>query len=110
MFRDDASIQDIYRAGQNVLKFAQGLTREELELDDVRTSGILFQIMIIGEATKRLSPDFRLQNPELPWVQMAGMRDILAHQYDKLDFDVMWDVIRLSIPEMLGKIDPLISR
>lgn len=89
MFRDDASIQDIYQAGQTVLKFAQGLTREDLELNEVRTSGILFQIIIIGEATKRLSSDFRLQHPELPWIQMTGMRDIVAHQYDKLDFDVM---------------------
>lgn len=109
MFRDDTSLRDIYQAGQNVVKFSDGLTREALELDDVRTSAILYQIMIVGEATKRLSPKFRLQHPDLPWIQMAGMRDILAHQYDKIDFSLMWDVIRLNIPEMLSKIEPLLS-
>ena len=108
MLRDDASLVDIYRAGQNVVKFSAGLKREDLELHDVNTSGILFQIMIIGEATKRLSSEFREQHPNLPWSDMAGMRDVLAHQYDRLDFDLMWKVIRKSIPEMLKKIEPLL--
>lgn len=70
------------------MKFAEGLSRADLELHDVNTSAILCQIMIIGKATKRLSSDFRTQHPELPWSDMAGMRDILAHQYDRLDFDL----------------------
>ena len=86
------------------MNFSQDLTREDMEIDDVKTSGILFQIMIIGEATKRLSSEFRKQYSEMPWKQMAGMRDILAHQYDRLDFDLMWNVIQLDIPEMLDKI------
>lgn len=107
MLRDDASLRDIYQAGQNIVKFSEGLTKADLELDDAQTSAILFQIIIVGEATKRLSPEFRLQHPDLPWTQMAGMRDIVAHQYDKIDFNVMWDVIRRNIPEMLNEIEPL---
>ncbi|MGB3298845.1 MAG: HepT-like ribonuclease domain-containing protein, partial [Phormidesmis sp.] len=84
--------------------------KEDLDIDDSLTSGILFQIMIIGEATKRLSPEFREQNPELPWSDMAGVRDILAHQYDRLDFNLMWNVIKISVPNMLEKIAPLLPK
>lgn len=108
MLRDDASLSDIYQAGQNVIAYAQGLNRANLEVNEMRTSAILYQILIIGEATKRLSPEFKAQHPELPWTDMAGMRDILAHQYDQLDFDVMWNIIQISVPEALDKISPLL--
>ncbi|MGD1896322.1 MAG: DUF86 domain-containing protein [Phormidesmis sp.] len=108
MLRDDASLLDIYQAGQNVLKYSEGLKQEELAIDEMRTSAILFQVLIIGEATKRLSTEFRAQHPEIPWSDMAGMRDILAHQYDQLDFDLMWRVMHESVPDMLSAIEPLL--
>lgn len=109
MFRDDASLVDIHQAGQNVLSYAQDLKKADLEVNEIRTSAILYQILIIGEATKRLSSEFRAQHPELPWADMAGMRDILAHQYDQLDLDTMWNIIQTSVPTMLEKIDPLLT-
>jgi uncharacterized protein with HEPN domain len=58
MSRDSASLLDIVRAGQLVLQFAQGLNREQLASDLLKQSAILYQIAIIGEATKRLSREF----------------------------------------------------
>jgi uncharacterized protein with HEPN domain len=66
MSRDRSSLLDIVEAGQRALKFAEGLTREQLELDLLRQSAILYQIMIIGEATKRLSQEYREQHSEIP--------------------------------------------
>lgn len=91
-----------------MLSYAQDLKKADLEVNEIRTSAILYQILIIGEATKRLSSDFRAQHPELPWADMAGMRDILAHQYDQLNFDTMWNIIQISVPNMLEKIEPLL--
>ena len=98
MLRDDASLLDIYNAGQDILSYAQDLSPEVLEADQMRLSAILYQIVVIGEATKRLSTEFREQHPEIPWKSMAGMRDILAHQYDKLDLNLLQKTIRVSIP------------
>ena len=74
----------------------------------MRISAILYQIVVIGEATKRLSREFRVQYPDIPWDNMAGMRDIVVHQYDRLDFKILLDVVRFSIPEVLQKIEPLL--
>lgn len=104
MFRDEASVLDIFRAGQRVLEFARGLSRSDLETDVMRLSAILYQIGIVGEATKRLSFEFREQHSQIPWSQVAGMRDIIFHQYDRLDLDVVWTVIQRSIPELLAQI------
>jgi uncharacterized protein with HEPN domain len=108
MSRDSASLLDIVRAGQLVLQFAQGLNREQLASDVLRQSAILYQISIMGEATKRLSREFREQHPEVPWDDVAGMRDIIAHQYDRLDLDIVWQVIQRNIPELLDMITPLL--
>lgn len=108
MYRDEASILDIFRAGQRVLSFAQGLSQADLETDEVRLSAILYQIQIVGEATKRLSVEFREQHPEIPWKQAMGMRDIIAHQYDRIDVNIVWTVIERSIPDLLEKIAPLL--
>ena len=108
MSRDSASLLDIVRAGQLVLQFVQELNREQLESDVLRQSAILYQIAIIGEATKRLSRDFREQHPEVPWDDMAGMRDIITHHYDRPDLDIVWQVIQRNIPELLAMITPLL--
>ena len=108
MSRDSASLLDIYAAGQNVLAYAQGLSQAELEADGMRLSAILYQILIVGEATKRLSSEFRSQHPEIPWDDIAGMRDVLAHQYDRVNFKILWRVIQHSFPELLDRIAPLL--
>ncbi len=110
MLRDDASLLDIYLASQDVLSYAQTLTASELAADEMRLSAILYKMMIIGEATKRLSDAFRVEHPEIPWKSMAGVRDILAHQYDEVKIDLLEKAIRVSIPETLEKIAPLLPQ
>ncbi|NEQ99773.1 MAG: DUF86 domain-containing protein, partial [Cyanothece sp. SIO2G6] len=90
MSRDKTALLDIYKASQEVLVYAKGLDPSALRADPMRVSAILYQVLIIGEATKRLSPEFRNQYPDIPWDNMAGMRDIIAHQYDRLDFEILW--------------------
>lgn len=108
MSRDSASLLDIVRDGELILQFAQGVSREQLESDVMRQSAILYQITIMGEATKRLSREFRGQHTEVPWDDIAGMRDIIAHQYDRLDMNIVWQVIQRNIPELLSIIVPLL--
>jgi uncharacterized protein with HEPN domain len=69
---------------------------------------ILYQITIIGEATKRLSLAMRQQHPEIPWRVIAGMRDVIVHEYDQVDLDVVWDVVQNKLPELLTLLQPLL--
>ena len=108
MSRNDASLLDIVRSGQLILQFAQGFDRKQLDLDLRTQSAILYQIAIMGEATKRLSREFREHHPEVPWEDIAGMRDIVAHQYDRIDLDIVWQVIQRNIPELLSVLVPLL--
>lgn len=67
------------------------------------------QIEIMGEATKRLSDEFRNRHPDIPWRQMAGMRDILIHAYDHVDIEEVWRTATDSIPPLIRQIEQLIA-
>jgi uncharacterized protein with HEPN domain len=69
----------------------------------------LRRITIIGEATKRLSKEFREQHPTIPWKEIAGMRDVITHDYDEVDLDEVWTVINENLPQLLSYIEPLVS-
>jgi uncharacterized protein with HEPN domain len=55
---------------------------------------------IIGEATKRLSKNFRSENTDIPWKKIAGMRDILIHDYLGIDIYSVWNAIEQNLPEL----------
>ncbi|NJM76066.1 MAG: DUF86 domain-containing protein [Acaryochloridaceae cyanobacterium RU_4_10] len=108
MSRDTESLIDIQNAARRILRYVDGVSRSELEANDEKLSAILYQITIIGEATKRISNDFRNLHPEVPWREMAGMRDVIVHEYDQLDFEVIWDVVSSRLSELLELIERLL--
>ncbi len=109
MSRDKASLLDMINATQRILQFTEGIDKSDLEKNEEKQSAILYQIIVMGEATKRLSLEFRAQYPEIPWREIAGMRDILTHQYDRINFNTLWDVIQVEIPELLALLQPIFS-
>ncbi len=106
--RDQASLLDIVRAARLALEFTKGMTQEDFEIDLKTQSAVIYQIAIIGEAVKRLSPELRQENPEIPWLAMAGMRDKLIHDYEGVDVTRIWLTLETSIPQLLSLIEPLL--
>ena len=103
MSRDEATLLDIARAARLVIEFKQGMDKTTF-LKDLKTqSAILHQLMVMGEAMKRLSQDFRARHPEIPWALIAGMRDKLIHEYFGVDTRIVWETVKKNIPEALSQ-------
>jgi uncharacterized protein with HEPN domain len=106
MHRDEATLLDIATAARLVSKFTEGMDRGDF-LDDIKTqSSVLHQLMVLGEAVKRLSDDFRARHPEIPWTLMAGMRDKLIHGYDIVDLEEVWKTANRDVPDLLHWLEP----
>lgn len=74
----------------------------------MRQSAVLHRLLVLGEAAKRISRPFRAAHPEIPWSQMAGMRDRLIHGYDEVDLDEVWRTVTRDVPALLEQIEPLL--
>ena len=65
---------------------------------------IIRRIQVIGEAVKNLPDDLKRSHPEVPWRDIAGMRDIVIHQYFGIDLEFVWNVLTKDIPDLKLKI------
>lgn len=83
MPRDDAALLDILHAAKRAQRFVAGMSREEFAADEKTRSAVLHQLMILGEAAKRIPSAYRAAHPKTPWRRMAGTRDTLIHEYDE---------------------------
>ncbi len=92
------------------LLVTRGMNRDSF-LEDLKTQlALRHQIIIIGEAVKRLSNAFRVEHQQVPWANIAGMRDKLVHEYDNVDTDMLWDVVDVDLPELLEFCAKLLSQ
>lgn len=105
--RDDAAVLDILKAARLALEF-KGTDRKSAFFDDLKSqSAVLHQLLLLGEAVKRLSPGFRDGHPELPWRDIAGMRDKLVHEYDAVDLEEVWNTVSSDVPSLIAFLEPL---
>jgi uncharacterized protein with HEPN domain len=110
MRHDEFIVLDIIRAAQLATAFTQGQNRETF-LQDIKTqSAVLHQLMVMGEAVKRLSLEYREQHPDIPWKLMAGMRDVLIHGYDIVNLKEVWKTIQCRCAPSLTAIRGLSSQ
>lgn len=107
---DDATLLDIHNAARLAVQFLESVSEAGFQ-DDMKTqSAALHQLMIVGEAVKRLSDEFRQDHPEVPWKMIAGMRDKLIHEYDGVDLDEVWKTVKTDLPGLLKALEPLVPR
>ncbi len=108
MSRDDVFLLDILQESRLILQFVQGIDEAAFESDLMRQRAIIATIQIIGEASKQLSETFRTNHPEIPWRQIIGMRNVLIHDYRRIDLAEVWRVAQNDIPKLIAQIEPLV--
>ena len=70
---------------------------------------LLFQFVVIGEAVKHLAPATRDSAPEIPWADVAGLRDLIAHEYFRIDIERVLDIVERDLPPLEQAIDRLLG-
>jgi uncharacterized protein with HEPN domain len=77
--------------------------------DPLLHDALLFQFVVIGEAVKHLTPGTRESTPEIPWGDIAGLRDLIAHEYFRIDIHRVLEIVNRDLPLLEQAIDRLLS-
>ena len=93
-------LRHIYDATGQIEGYVAGVSEERFNQTSLLQDGVIRQLEIIGEATKRLSRDLRRQYSEIPWQDLAGMRDKLIHDYFGVDVKTVWLTAKEDVPEL----------
>lgn len=91
------------------LSQTEGKDYEIFSNDQILTRAVVRSLEIIGEAAKKIPPDFRSQFPLIAWKDISGMRDRLIHHYFGVDLEIVWNTIKDDLPILSEWMDPMIS-
>ena len=89
---------DIREAIERIREYLAGMSLQEFRKDRKTLDAVVRNLEIIGEASKSLSPQTKELTPDVEWRKVAGLRDILSHEYFGVDVDIVWDVVQNKLP------------
>ena len=99
--REYSYLLDMLNAAKLAQDFVASTSLEDFQSDLMRQAAVTRQFEIIGEAARRISEASQAEVPEIPWHQIIGLRNRIAHEYDRLNLVRIWDTVHLALPELI---------
>lgn len=105
-------LDHIRHAATDACSFVEGQRKEDFLADRRTQQAVILSLLIIGEAATKLLQshgDFLTRHPEVPWSNMKGMRNRLAHGYFDINLEVVWETVSNALPSLLEKIPAVLE-
>lgn len=102
-------VQDILEALEAIARYVGGSLVEPSIEDPVVLDAVLFRLLVIGEAAKNIDDELRAAAPGVPWADYAGLRDLIAHQYFRVQKRIVENTVRSDLPALKAAVEALLS-
>lgn len=102
-------LEDIVEAMNNAMKFVEDMEFDDFVKDSRTNYAAVRALEIVGEAAKKIPDRVKARYPDIPWRDMAGMRDKLIHEYFGVNLRVVWDTVRRDIPKLKPLFDKMMK-
>jgi len=98
-------LTDIVEAGRRIITYLANMEYAAFLQDTKTQDAVVRNLEIIGEAAKQVSEEFKNASPQIPWKNIAGMRDKLIHDYFGVNLDIVWNVVKQDLPVLLNHLE-----
>jgi len=102
-------LEDIMEAITKIEKYMGNLIFEEFRKNELVIDAVIRNLEIIGEAVKRMPKEVKEKAPDIEWKKVAGLRDVLIHEYFGVDLEILWDIVKNKLPELKRKVSQLLE-
>ena len=110
MPHDDAErLRDMLLAARKIRERLRGVSRDDFEQDEFLVSGVLYFLLVIGEAASKVTAEYRLVQPGIPWKLIVGLRHRLVHDYARIDREIIWLTATTHLDSLIGLLESLVS-
>lgn len=99
------TLRQILDHAREAMAMAAGRDRSDLDADRQLELSLTRLLEIVGESANRLPPEVRSRYPEIPWAEIISFRNRLIHGYDAVDLDVLWQVVKMDLPALIGALE-----
>ena len=99
----------MHEAAAKALEFCQGKSQEEIRSDEMRYLAVVQLIEVLGEAARGITPEFREQNPTIPWSNIIGTRDRLSHAYYNINFSIVYSIVSNDLPPLVRQLEAILE-
>lgn len=98
-------------AAEKVERYTEGMTDlEAFTANELVIDAVIRNVQIIGEAARHIPEDAQARYPDVDWVGMRGMRNILVHDYAAVRLDLVWGVIQDRIPDLVARLRAIVQQ
>ena len=94
-------VWDMQEAAKDINIFIKGISLEKFQQNRMVRFAVERQLLVIGEAANHITEVFKDEHPDIPWLQLIGQRNILAHQYGEIVAERVWQTASINIPELI---------
>lgn len=102
-------LEDILEAIRKIREFTKELSVEAFSQDAKTLDAVVRNLEVIGEAVKNIPEDLRRKHPEVEWKKIAGLRDVLIHEYFGMDVEIVWDIIQNKLQPLATQVSALLK-
>jgi len=106
---DPTSLRHMLDHAREAVQMAAGRRRNDLKQDRMLELALVRLVEIVGEAATRVSEEGQQRFPSIPWLQVRGLPNRLVHGYDKVDLDILWDIIQDDLPPLIAELQRVLD-
>lgn len=103
------SLRQMRDHSREALRMARDRVRGDLDSDRMLNLSLVRLLEIVGEAAGRVPTEERSKYPQIPWLELVGLRNRLIHGYDQVDFDVLWQIVTQDLPQLVTELEKIVE-